>query len=64
VSTRRSIIGSCIFIVLFLIYIAVDFYQFVTDNPPIIENAQSMLDEQFYTMPRVAITFMKGNYLN
>lgn len=64
VSTKRSIIGSCIFIVLFFIYIGVDLYQFISDNPPIVENSQMMLDEQFYTLPRVAITFMAGEYLN
>ena len=34
VSTRQSIIGSIIFIVLFFIYIGIQFYIFVTDNPP------------------------------
>ncbi len=36
VSTKRSIIGSCIFIILFLIYIGVDLFQFISDNPPIV----------------------------
>lgn len=64
VSTRRSIIGSCIFIVLFLIYIGIDLYQFISDNPPIVENAQMMLDDEFHTLPRTAIAFMAGEYLN
>ena len=44
VSTKRSLIGSVIFIILFLIYIAVDLYQFLSENPPIIENHASVLD--------------------
>lgn len=64
VSTRRSLVGSVIFIILFLLYIVVDLVQFLRDNPPIIENHNSVLDEQVYTLPRVAITFMEGESLN
>lgn len=34
VSTRQSIFGSIIFILLFFTYIGIQFYEFVTDNPP------------------------------
>ena len=64
VSTKRSLIGSVIFIVLFIIYIAFDLVQFLRENPPIIENHASVLDDIAYTLPRVAITFMEGESLN
>lgn len=64
VSTKRSLIGSVVFIVLFLIYIVFDIVQFLQENPPIIENHTSMLDEEPYVLPGVAITFMEGESLN
>lgn len=63
VSTKRSIIGSTIFILLFFVYVGVDLYQFITDNPPLVEDALSELDNEIYTLPRTAITFMDGEYL-
>lgn len=64
VSTRRSLLGSVLFIVLFLTFIIIDFYQFVTDNPPIIVSHASSLDDEAYTLPRFAIGFMSGETLN
>lgn len=37
VSTRRSIIGSLIFLTIALGFILVDFYFFVVDNPPVVQ---------------------------
>lgn len=64
VSTNRSIIGSTIFIILFLIYMGIDLFQFIVDNPPLVQNALSKLDNNNYTLPRVAITFMDGQNLD
>jgi hypothetical protein len=60
VSTKQSLIGTAIFIVIFLTYIIVDFYQFVTSNPPIVQNSFTKLSESVFTLPRFAITFMDG----
>lgn len=44
VSTKQSICGSLVFIVLFLVYIVIQFTIFVTDNPPKIQSYNSKLD--------------------
>ena len=58
VSTRRSMVGSLIFIFIALGYILQDFYFFVTDNPPVVQQYTTNLGFEFYELPDVAITFM------
>ena len=44
VSSKKSIAGSFIFILLFLTYISIQFYEFINDNPPKIESFTTKLD--------------------
>lgn len=37
VSTRRSIVGSLLFLFIALSFVFVDFYFFVVDNPPVVQ---------------------------
>jgi hypothetical protein len=61
VSTKQSLIGTGIFFTIFFAYIIVDFYKFVTNNPPNAENFYTKTDgSKTYEIPRFAITFMDG----
>ena len=60
VSTRQSLIGTAVFFVLFLTYVVFDFYQFVAENPPNAQNYYTNLQNEYYMLPRFAITFMRG----
>lgn len=64
VSTCQSLCGSLLFLVIILAFILVDFLSFVSENPPNIQNYYTKLDYQNYTLPKVAIAFMEGQFLN
>jgi hypothetical protein len=64
VSTKQSLIGTAVFFVLFLTYVVFDFYQFVAENPPNAQNYYTNLQNQYYPLPRFAITFMRGQKLD
>lgn len=64
VSTKQSVIGSVIFILLFLSYIIYDFVQFATNNPLVEQNYRTPLDTASYTLPNFSIAFMTGNLTN
>jgi len=61
VSTRQSIFGSIIFLVLLLTYIIYDFVKFVKMNPPIQQTYRTPLDTSDYALPDFAIAFMTTN---
>lgn len=46
VSTKQSLIGSILFLVIFIAYITYDFVTFVVWNPPIQQTYRSPLDDQ------------------
>lgn len=62
VSTKPSLIGTALFFIIFLTYIIVDFVQFATDNPPIIQSYNTPLDDsEYYQLPSFALAFMDNN---
>lgn len=58
VSTKQSLTGSIIFLILLLTYIIYDFVKFVRANPPIQQTYRTPLDTQDYVLPDFAIAFM------
>lgn len=64
VSTKQSLIGTAVFFLIFMTYIIFDFYQFVTENPPNAQNYYTNLGEIPQTLPRFAITYMRGQKLD
>lgn len=55
VSTKKSKIGSTIFIVIILAYLIFDFYKFVTDNVPIINAYETdIINKGASPVPKVA----------
>ena len=58
VSTRRSMVGSTIFIIIFLAYIIFDFVNFLLYNPPISQNSFTPIGDVEHDVPDVAINFV------
>ena len=58
VSTKPSLIGTALFFTLFLTYVIIDFVQFVTNNPPLMQSYRTPLDDKYYTLPSFAMAFM------
>ena len=58
VSTRRSLIGTAIFFLLFLGYVIFDFVFFLLHNPGISQSHYTKLNSEKYLLPRFAVTFM------
>lgn len=58
VSTKQSLCGSLLFLLIILTFIIVDFVQFIQNNPPSIQTYYTKLDDQVYTFPKFAINFM------
>ncbi len=58
VSTKQSLIGSIIFLVIFIAYITYDFVNFVVWNPPNQQTYRSPLDDKEYNLPDFALAFM------
>jgi hypothetical protein len=65
VSTKASMIGSVLFLILFFSYIGFSFYTFIVDNPPSIQTYNTQLDDSItYQLPRISVAFMAGQTLN
>ena len=65
VSTKRSLCGSTLFFLIFVAYILYDFiFSFLLNNPPIIQNYYTPIDQNDYPVPDFGILFMEGLKLN
>ena len=64
VSTKQSLVGTVLFLVLVGGYFVFDFVQFVVNNPPVQQVSRVQLDEGVYELPRVALAFMEGDLSN
>ena len=61
VSTRQSLIGSGLFLSIFLTYVIYDFVVFVRNNPPLQQSFRTPLDDSYYKLPSLALGFMTNN---
>ena len=64
VSTKRSLIGSIILIILFVSIAVSKLYFFIMNNPPKVNKYKVPLDENNYNVPDFAITFIYGENLD
>ena len=60
VSTKQSLIGTVLFLAIFLTYVIYDFVSFVTINQPIQQTYRSPIDDKTYSLPDFAVAFMKN----
>ena len=60
VSTKRSIIGSSIFFVIFIGYVIFDFAKFLINNPGISQTYYTKLDDETYPLPKFGMAFMQN----
>ena len=65
VTTRQSLCGSLLFLLIILAFAISDFVAFVTYNPPSIQTYYTKIDDSVsYKLPKFALNFMDGQALN
>ena len=64
VSTKRSIVGSIILLVLFGSYLITSLVLFIQSNPPKIASLSIPLDDSLHKVPQFALNFVYGDDLN
>lgn len=65
VTTKQSLCGSLLFLLIILAFAISDFVAFATYNPPSIQTYYTKINNQKeYVLPKFALNFMDGNALN